>query len=108
MSKPTLPTLSKRRLSRRQKHFKIPPKISFDEEYESPFTRLFLVTADRPGLLAEISRIFSSHRIHLHNAKISTAGERVEDMFYISGQTGLPLSLEEKEALKEQLIKKLT
>ncbi|MDP1604716.1 MAG: [protein-PII] uridylyltransferase [Legionella sp.] len=103
-----LPTLSKRRLSRTLEHFKVKPQISFDEDSESQYTRLFLVATDRPGLLAKVSHVFSKHAIHLHNAKISTAGERAEDMFYISNQKGLPLSNEEKESLLEHLVKNLS
>jgi [protein-PII] uridylyltransferase len=103
-----LPSLSKRRLSRTLEHFKVKPQISFDEDSESQYTRLFLVANDRPGLLAKVSHVFSKHAIHLHNAKISTAGERAEDMFYISNQDGLPLSHEEKEGLVEHLVRILS
>lgn len=102
-----LPVFSKRRLSRTLEHFKIKPQITFDEEPGVRYTRLFLVATDRPGLLARVSRIFFEQRIHLHNAKISTAGERAEDMFYISTQTGLPLNEQEKNRLAEGLIQQL-
>jgi [protein-PII] uridylyltransferase len=71
-------------------------------------TRLFLVTGDRPGLLATISRVFLTLNIHLHNAKIVTAGERAEDMFYITNQDNQILNTEEKEILRQRLIHKLS
>lgn len=103
-----LPKTTRRRLSRTQAHFKLKPQIIFSEDKQYSHTRLFLITTDRPGLLASISRVFLSQGLCLHNAKIATAGERVEDMFFISTQTGTPLNNEEKEKLKHALIAELT
>ncbi|VEG90426.1 [protein-PII] uridylyltransferase [Legionella spiritensis] len=103
-----LPVTAKRRLSRRQAHFKLKPQITCSDDQQQQLTRLFLVTTDRPGLLATISRVFLRHHIHLHNAKIATAGERVEDMFYITTQQGLLLNSQEKKLLTNDLIAQLT
>lgn len=102
-----LPPLAKKRVSSTLAHFNVKTQISFSEEDRLHHTRLFLVTNDRPGLLAKISRVFLDLNIHLHNAKIATAGERVEDMFYISNTNGLQLSSRAKEQLRDQLIKEL-
>lgn len=101
-----LPPIVKRRITRTMAHFSFTPKITFDEEH--PHTRLFLVTSDRPGLLAHLSRIFSSQNIVLHNAKIATAGERVEDMFYLSTAAGMPLNKDEIQKLEKQLLSELS
>ncbi|QDP72611.1 [protein-PII] uridylyltransferase [Legionella israelensis] len=98
-----LPVISRKRISRAHAHFKFKPEISFDEDHLNQQTSLFLVTNDRPGLLARISRVFFNLKIHLHNAKIATAGERVEDTFYITNQHGHMLNQNEKEALKQEL-----
>jgi [protein-PII] uridylyltransferase len=45
-----------------------------------------VTAADRPGLLYAIARILGQHEITLHTAKIATLGERVEDVFLISGK----------------------
>ncbi|KTC93065.1 MULTISPECIES: [protein-PII] uridylyltransferase [Legionella] len=102
-----IPAITLRRLSRTQAHFKLKPQITFSEE-DDQISRLFLVTPDRPGLLASISRVFLNQNIHLHNAKIATAGERAEDMFFISTLEGQALSQEDKENLKQALITELT
>jgi len=99
-----LPPITNRRLSRTQAHFILTPKITFSEDTERQYTRLFLVASDRPGLLAQISQIFLSEQIHLHNAKITTAGERAEDMFYITNQQGCVLDLPEQEKLSGKLM----
>ena len=101
-SQQDLPSVTKRRLSRTQAHFNLKPKVTFTEDAQH--TCLFLVTGDRRGLLASISRIFLSEKINLHNAKISTAGERAEDMFYISNQEGHVLNQQEQEALRNKFI----
>jgi [protein-PII] uridylyltransferase len=100
-----LPTITQRRITRTQAHFNLSPKITYSED--SKYTCLFLVTGDRAGLLATISRIFLSEGIYLHNAKIVTAGERVEDMFFISNQQGEKLTENEREQLRNKLIEEL-
>ncbi|MCE3044825.1 [protein-PII] uridylyltransferase [Legionella sp. 16cNR16C] len=102
-----IPSISKRRITRTMAHFKLPPQISFSEENHLTHTRLFLIATDRPGLLAHVSRIFTRLGILLHGAKIATAGERVEDTFYVSSHSSNHLTLREKERLKELLMKEL-
>lgn len=100
----TLPALLSRRLSRIQAHFKIKPEVTFNEDKENNLTKLFLVTGDRPGLLAHISQVFLEEGLHLHSAKIATAGERVEDMFHISNAQGEMLTKEEQTRLRKKLM----
>ena len=106
-SQQPLPTVTQRRLSRTQAHFNLKPQITYSEDTQHQHTCLFLVTSDRPGLLATISRIFLNENINLHNAKIATAGERVEDMFYISNQQGRTLDKKEQERLSYKFITEL-
>lgn len=100
----TLPTTIERRLSRAQAHFSFEPMITFSDDNENQHTCVFLVTSDRPGLLSIISRIFFTEKINLHNAKIATAGERVEDMFYITNHQKMKLSTFEQDHLRIKLL----
>ncbi|EHL30108.1 [protein-PII] uridylyltransferase [Legionella drancourtii] len=103
-----LPVVSQKRRSRLLAHFKVKTQINYHDDLLNNHTRLFLITGDRPGLLATISRVFLIFNIHLHNAKIVTAGERAEDMFYITNQKNQVLTSEEKEVLRQRLIQELS
>ena len=106
--KDRLPVVSQKRRSRILAHFNVKTQINYSDDFNNNYTRLFLITGDRPGLLATISRVFLTLSIHLHNAKIATAGERAEDMFYITNQQNLVLTGEEKEILTQKLIQELS
>ena len=43
--------------------------------------------SDRPGLLYAVARVLAENGVRLHTAKIATLGERVEDIFLISGRS---------------------
>lgn len=45
-------------------------------------------TKDRPGLLADITAAFAEQGVVLRHARISTLGERVEDVFYVVDHSG--------------------
>ncbi|MDR3442934.1 MAG: [protein-PII] uridylyltransferase [Legionella sp.] len=102
-----LPVISQKRRSQALAHFNVATQISYNDDLLNNHTHLFLVTGDRPGLLATVSRVLLTLNIHLHNAKIVTAGERAEDMFYITNKDNQVLSSEEKEILRQRLIQVL-
>lgn len=87
------------------KHFNVPTRIEF-----SPATThahlghhlMHLVTKDRPALLAKVGQVFCQHSIKVHGARITTLGERAEDIFYISADDGL--DDDKLSALKNSLI----
>ncbi len=73
------------RLSRQVKHFPIKPEASIRPDEKGANYILSLVAADRPGLLYTVATTLAEHGSTLHTAKITTLGERVEDVFLISG-----------------------
>lgn len=81
-----------RRLSRRIKHFVIKTETALSCDIDNSCSILELKTTDRPGLLAEIARVFKKFNIYLENAKISTLGDRVEDVFFITDNKFSPLT----------------
>ncbi len=84
LSENRLPTLVQKRLPRQLKHFKVPTKINF--EFHAPTNQhiMSLETLDQPALLARVGQVFLAHQIEVHYARITTMGERAEDMFYIT------------------------
>jgi [protein-PII] uridylyltransferase len=73
------------RLSRQVKHFPIKPEASILGDEKGAHFILSLIAADRPGLLYTVANTLAEHGANLHTAKITTLGERAEDVFLISG-----------------------
>jgi len=80
------------RISRQVKHMPIKPEITIKQETEGQYTLLDIATNDRPGLLSRIAHVLQQHHIRLHTAKINTLGNRAEDTFLISDQSGQRLN----------------
>jgi [protein-PII] uridylyltransferase len=73
------------RVSRRLRHFPIVPEVAIRPDERGTHHLLSVTAGDRPGLLYRIARVLVSHGINVRNAKINTLGERVEDVFLVSG-----------------------
>ncbi len=71
-------------IPRTHKQFKVRTRIEFEQDETNQRTLLRLYTADRPGVLSQIGQVFQEYNIRLHNARIATFGERIEDVFYIT------------------------
>src|SRR5690606_38066705 len=76
---------ARRRVPRRLRHFQRPPRIEYREIGEDR-VQLALVASDRPGLLARVAQALREARVRVHDARIATFGERVEDFFEISDE----------------------
>ncbi|HZW51138.1 MAG TPA: ACT domain-containing protein, partial [Rudaea sp.] len=85
--------------SRVQRHFPIAAKIEFGAQPASGHTQLAIVCADRPGLLAAIARVFREQGVRVHDARIATFGERVEDFFLITDEFNQPLQAQARHDL---------
>ncbi len=103
----TQPSLQ-RRPSRNNRIFNVETEIRFDQLVGKDLTVLSISAADRPGLLASIANAFAEEGIHLHHAKISTAGEKAIDSFHITDHHHNPL-LDDRdiEQLRNTLLKHL-
>lgn len=105
---PTVLKLTNKRMPRQLKHFEVKTVIDFEFNEASDQHILSLETLDQPGLLARVGQVFLQEQIEVHAARITTLGERAEDMFYISDQNDKPLSPDRLEALKAALLASLT
>ena len=97
-----------RAVSRQAKVFLTTPKVSFGQDAAKRRTVMELVAGDRPGLLSTVGQVFIEQHIDIDTAKILTVGERAEDVFYISDESGASLTSEACDTLRSGLIERLT
>ncbi len=96
---------SKRSMSRHQKHFQVTPKISFHAA--GGRTQLALAGTDRPGLLAAVAQVMLSEDVRVHDARIATFGERVEDFFLLTDRANAPLDAQRQQRLLQALLARI-
>jgi [protein-PII] uridylyltransferase len=80
-----LPEPRSGRVSRRVRSFPVTPRVSLVPDERAQRWLLAVSASDRSGLLYAIARVLAHHRINLQLAKITTLGERVEDIFLVDG-----------------------
>lgn len=101
------PNFNQFRPSIQLQHFNVPTQISFQTITSGSQTAthsMVLITKDCPALLAKIGDVFSKQGIQVHGARITTLGERAEDVFYLSDKGGKTLSDDKLNTLKQALI----
>jgi [protein-PII] uridylyltransferase len=98
--------INRRKMSRQMKQLDVKTKIRFYSS-QTNVTLVELEALDAPGLLANISEQFVALNFKLHQAKISTIGERAEDLFIVSNEFDQPLTQTEQVQLKKRLCEAL-
>lgn len=96
-----------RRLPRRLRPFQSTARVRFSAARGGGMTLMDVECADRPGLLSQIASVLVNCGIRIHDARIVTLGDRVEDAFIISDQRNAPLSRKMRTELKKTLIEML-
>jgi len=99
----SLPDTMVRRLPRRLRPFKSTARIRFSAAHGGEKTLMDLACSDRPGLLSNISAAMVACGIRIHDARIATLGDRVEDAFILSDKQNAPLSREKRTELLQTL-----
>ncbi len=107
------PEIMRKRTPRQLRLFSMPTMTTFITDRSKHQSVLEVITPDRPGLLARIGRIFYRFGIQLQNAKITTLGERVEDVFFITDNQQRPIEDPElctaiQDAIKKELDERAT
>lgn len=95
------------RLMRIKRQFKFEPKITFLPTKRKR-TQIEIVAFDAPGILANIGEVFRCSGLMLDTAKITTIGERAEDLFIVSTEDGDALTTQQENNLRAQLITELS
>lgn len=100
--KPTREHKNKRKMSRQMKQLDVKTKMRFYSS-QPEVTLLELEALDAPGLLATVGHLFVELGFVLHMAKISTIGERAEDLFILSNANESALTQDQQVELKKRL-----
>jgi len=103
----SLPESVVRRLPRRLRPFKSPARVRFSAAQGGEKTMMDLACSDRPGLLSNISAAMVACGVRIHDARIATMGDRVEDAFILSDKQNAPLSRKIRTQLLETLTERL-
>ena len=92
------------RLKRRERAFKVPTSITFDNDGSEIYTLIEVDTRDRPGLLFDLTRALANMNAYIASAVIATYGVQVVDIFYANDAFGLKFhSLSKQRAREDKL-----
>ena len=93
------------KFKKREKAFKVPTSITFDNEGSEIYTIIEVDTRDRPGLLFDLTRTLANMNVYIASAVIATYGEQVVDSFYVKDMFGLKFHSESKQKKLEQSLR---
>ncbi|MGE5624975.1 MAG: [protein-PII] uridylyltransferase [Bacillota bacterium] len=97
-----------RRAPRQVRMFTTPTQVQFSDDLRNRRTVLEITAGDRPGLLSQIGQALKACGVRLQNAKITTVGERAEDVFFVTDAAHRPLSNPAaREALRTALMARI-
>ena len=92
----------KDKIKKREKAFRVPTTITFDNDGSDIYTIIEVDTRDRPGLLHDLTRALAAANINIGSAIIATYGEQVVDAFYVKDMFGLKFYSESKQKSLER------
>lgn len=95
--------LKKPKISNKFKQFDVKTKVSFINSTSPNRVLMEIVSLDHPGLLARFAQVFQDCHINIHSAKITTFGEKAEDVFTISNADKKALTPAEQQELRIRL-----
>lgn len=101
-----IPSLGAQPTARRLRYFTISTKVDFTH-HESGLSEVRITAADRPGILSSIARAFLRSHINVHAARITTLGERIDDVFLISNSKQQPLNAQQQADIRTMLTDRL-
>ncbi len=98
------PLAVSRRAPRQVRMFNTPTTITVSTDEYNNRSVVELVAGDRPGLLCDVGKVLWEERVDLLGARVSTVGERAEDVFYVTDTAQQPLPGPAAEALRQKLL----
>ncbi|TNF90664.1 MAG: [protein-PII] uridylyltransferase, partial [Gammaproteobacteria bacterium] len=88
------------RKPRQLKAFDHPTTVQFEQDYLNGRTVMEISALDMPGLLSVIANVIAEMDIDITHAKISTLGEKINDIFYLTTTDGKAIT---DQAMLDQL-----
>lgn len=102
-----LPQTKKEEFSEYERNVLIKPHVELRPDQQEKYFLLSLSANDRVGLLYKVAQVLAKHNIQLRTARITTLGERVEDIFLLEGEALIQNSTLQAE-IEADLLKLLT
>ncbi|MFZ5962297.1 [protein-PII] uridylyltransferase [Thalassococcus sp. BH17M4-6] len=96
---------SRDKIKKRERQFKVPTSITFDNEGSEIYTIIEVDTRDRPGLLYDLTRTLANAHVYIASAVIATYGEQVVDAFYVKDMFGLKYFTPSKQKALERKLR---
>jgi [protein-PII] uridylyltransferase len=93
------------KLKKRERAFRVPTSITFDNEGSEIYTIIEVDTRDRPGLLYDLTHTLANSNVYIASAVIATFGEQVVDTFYVKDMFGLKFYTESKQKTLENKLR---
>ena len=83
----------------RERNFKVPTDITFDNQGSDIYTIIEVDTRDRHSLLFDLTRTLANANIQIASAVIATYGAQAVDVFYVKDMIGLKITSENKQQI---------
>jgi [protein-PII] uridylyltransferase len=93
------------RVRKREREFRFPTHITFDNEGSEIYTIIEVDTRDRPGLLYDLTRTLAASNIYIASAVIATFGAQAVDTFYVKDMFGLKLHQKNRQDTLERKLR---
>ncbi|HLD13184.1 MAG TPA: [protein-PII] uridylyltransferase [Burkholderiales bacterium] len=95
-------------LTRALKQFPLETRVHFSPSPKGHLTILEVVAQDRPGLLYQVALALAHCHVNLVAAKVSTYGERAEDVFFVNTRSGQALTdTAQMQCLETEILRRL-
>ncbi len=85
------------RLNKRLRPFHVPSEVHVSNALSTKFTVIEVSGLDRTGLLHHLTREISDLSLTIGSAHISTFGEKVVDVFYVTDLTGYKIEAKQRQ-----------
>lgn len=93
------------KIKKRERAFRVPTHITFDNDGSEIYTIIEVDTRDRPGLLYDLTRCLANMNVYISSAVIATYGEQVVDTFYVKDMFGLKYHAVSKQKTLEKKLR---